>query len=98
MVSERKVISPLRRLLSTCRTDELFAFLHELDLNWALSRHEKGHYHMVIYKDGLPRYKAGHPTSPSGAIADALAKFLVDYQGDYHLLSGDGLPELESSD
>ena len=79
----REVITPLKRLLSQLPSDDLFAFIHAMHLSFALSCSKAGEFRMVIYKDGLSRYK-GSNKSAKNAMIDALAQFLICEQKDFH--------------
>jgi hypothetical protein len=81
----KAVITPLKRLLSQSSSDDLFAFIHSLHLSFALSCSKAGEFRMVIYNDGLSKYK-GSNTSAKNAMIDALAQFLIHEQKDFHEL------------
>ena len=78
---EKKVITPLKRILMEAGINRLLQFLHQLNLEYALSKDKSGHYHFILFADGLPRYKGGSLKSPGAAIADVL---LTSRQEDYH--------------
>lgn len=81
---EKKIVSPLMRLLATTSADDLLIFLHRMKVQWTLTRPKKGVYEATIYQDGMVKYKAINPQSPKMALVNALAKFLVGEDRDFH--------------
>lgn len=79
-----KAVSPLKRLLMITDLEHLLSFLHQLGIQYTISRQIKGHYYAAIYREGMVRYQSSSPNSPKSALCDALAAFLVGEKKDYH--------------
>lgn len=82
--NEHKAISPLRFMLMQLSLDDLFAFLHRMHLRYMLKCGKDNHYRASIQGYGTLRYSGVSEKSPKAALTDALAKFLVKEEHDYH--------------
>jgi len=81
---EKKIVSPLMRLLSNLSMDDLLIFLDRTGVQWAIVRPKKGTYEANIYQEGMVKYLTVNKTSAKLALADSLARFLVGEDRDYH--------------
>jgi len=84
----RKVVRPIHKLLADLTANNLLDFLHEVRLQWTMSRSTKGHYTVTLYQaDGRKWIVGGSVDSYRFALADAVSKFLLAEERDYHTVS-----------
>jgi hypothetical protein len=84
----KKSISPLRKMLNNLSVDDLLQFLQEIDLCYTIIRKQDKSYEICLRQEGMVDYKiSGGKQSVKACIADALARFLINEQKDYHCYS-----------
>lgn len=83
-MSEQKIVSGLQKLLMECDIEPLLNFLHRLHIRYTIVGNEGGMFKMRIFKEGMLAYEGASNKSVRSAICDAIAKFLINEQGDYH--------------
>lgn len=81
---QRKIVTPLRRLLAETPFDQIISFLHQTRLQWYLVRKKSGGYKATIWMEGMVKYQAGSSKSARIALCDALSRFLTCEHADYH--------------
>lgn len=81
---EHKAISPLRRMLMELTMDATFAFLHQMHLRYMVKSGKDSCYRANVQGYRTVRYSGVSNKSAHSALADALAKFLIHEQQDYH--------------
>lgn len=83
--TQHKLVSPLRRLLILLPMDDLLLFLHRSKLQFVLLRDNGAEcYRARIFLEGMLKYECADNNSPKAALCDAIAKFLIGEQKDYH--------------
>jgi hypothetical protein len=80
----KKIVTPLQRMLMAVPYEHIFAFLHQSQIRFVISRQKKGFYVAKLFAEGMLEYSAISKESARSALTNALARFLTTEKRDFH--------------